>query len=68
MCGFSCAITMTYTMYIRPIITPGITAPMNRSPTDSDSWSAMMTSMMLGGIRMPSVPAPATTPEASSFE
>ena len=41
---------------------------MNRSPTDSESWSAMMTSMIDGGMRMPSVPEAATTPEDSAFE
>ena len=39
---------------------------MNRSPTDSDIWSAMTTSMMLGGIRMPSVPTAQMVPVASS--
>jgi hypothetical protein len=41
---------------------------MKRSPTASESWSAMITSMIEGGIRIPSVPEPATTPVASSLE
>ncbi len=40
---------------------------MNRSPTEMASWSAISTSMMLGGMRMPSVPEAATTPVASSL-
>ena len=36
-------------------------------PTDTDMRSAMMISMMLGGIRMPSVPAAAMLPQASAW-
>ena len=41
---------------------------MNRLPTERDNWSAMMMSMMLGGMRIPSVPAEATTPLAKEGE
>jgi hypothetical protein len=40
---------------------------MKRSPTETDIWPAMSTSMMGGAIRMPSVPEAATTPEASAL-
>ena len=43
------------------MITPGKTAAMKRSPTESAIWSAMITSMIDGGIRIPSVPEAATT-------
>jgi hypothetical protein len=56
------------TMYSRPRPTPGISAPMNRSPTETDTWSAISTSMIDGGMRMPSVPEAATTPEATALE
>ncbi len=46
------------------MITPGKTAAMNRSPTDRAIWSAIITSMMDGGMRMPSVPEADTTPAA----
>ena len=36
-------------------------------PTDTDIRSAMMISMMLGGIRMPSVPEAAMVPQASAW-
>jgi hypothetical protein len=36
---------------------------MNTLPTDTDMRSAMMISMMLGGIRMPSVPEAAIVPQ-----
>ena len=36
---------------------------MNTLPTETESRSAMMMSMMLGGIRMPSVPEAAMTPQ-----
>ena len=39
-------------------------AAVNTSPADTDSRSAMMISMMLGGIRMPSVPEAAIVPQA----
>ena len=59
--------TTRNTMYSRPSNTPGISAPMNRSPTDIDTWSAISTSMMDGGIRMPNVPEAATTPDAMAL-
>ncbi len=40
---------------------------MNRSPTGFDMRSAMITSMIDGGIRMPRVPAEQMVPTASSF-
>ena len=55
-------------MYSTPNSRPGTSAPMNRSPTDTETWSAMSTSMMDGGMRMPSVPEAATSPLASAFE
>ena len=54
-----------YIKYRNPMITPGNTAAMNRSPTDSAIWSAIITNMIEGGIRMPNVPDAATTPEAN---
>ena len=43
---------------------PGKTAPRKRSPTLMDILSAMSTSIMLGGISMPSVPTAQTVPVA----
>ena len=40
---------------------------MNKSPTERFSWSAMMTSIMLGGMRIPRVPEAATVPRASDL-
>ena len=40
-------------------------APRNRLPADVASISAITTSMIAGGIRMPSVPAEAMVPMAS---
>jgi hypothetical protein len=67
-CGLKTPSARTYSMYIKPSSTPGTSAPMNRSPTDVDTWSAISTSMIDGGIRMPSVPEAATTPDATDFE
>ena len=44
---------------------PGIKAAKNRSPTEIDSRSAIMINMMLGGIRIPSVPEAHMTPVAN---
>ncbi len=61
-------------MYSRPSATPGTSAPMKRSPTEVDTWSAISTSMIDGGIRMPKVPKvpkvpeAATVPQAIAFE
>ncbi len=41
---------------------------MNTVPTGTDRRSAMMTSMIEGGIRMPSVPEAAMVPVASGTE
>ncbi len=43
-------------------------AAVNSVPTEIVSRSPMITSMMLGGIRMPSVPAEAMVPTDSSLE
>ncbi len=40
-------------------------APANRSPTEMRMVSPSTTSMMLGGMRMPSVPVDAMIPVAS---
>ena len=45
---------------------PGIVAAANSAPTDVFSISPMTTSMIDGGIRMPSVPAEAMVPIASA--
>ena len=42
-------------------------AAANSAPTEVLSISAMTTSMIAGGIRMPSVPAEAMVPTASSL-
>ena len=39
----------------------------NRLPTETVSRSAMTISMMLGGMRMPSVPAAAMVPQESAW-
>ena len=52
-------------MYSPPSSTPGNSAPRNKSPTLIAIRSAITTSMMLGGIRMPSVPTAQTVPEAN---
>ncbi len=43
-------------------------AAVNNVPTEIVSRSPMITSMMLGGIRMPNVPAEAMVPTESSLE
>ena len=53
--------------YMPESSSPGITAAANSAPADMASISAITTSMMAGGIRMPSVPADATVPRASSL-
>ena len=40
---------------------------MNMLPTDTAIRSAMMINMMLGGMRMPSVPEAAMQPQESEF-
>ena len=47
---------------------PGITAPMNRSPTEMFMMSARITSTMEGGMICPSVPEAAMVPVAISGE
>ena len=54
-------------MYRMPRIIPGNRAPINRSPTDKLSWSAIITSMILGGIRIPRVPEAQTVPTAKGL-
>ena len=54
-------------MYITASIMPGISAPMNSLPTEASEVpkrSAISTSMMLGGIRMPKVPTEQAVPTA----
>ena len=42
---------------------PGPRAPANNLPTDIPDWSAIMTSIMLGGIRILSDPPAAIEPQ-----
>ncbi len=59
--------TTMNTMY-RPLISrPGRTAPVNSVPTGTPTRSPMITSMIDGGIRMPSVPALAMVPTDSDL-
>ena len=46
---------------------PGRNAPANSVPTGTPMRSPMITSMIDGGMRMPSVPADAIVPTDSSF-
>ena len=41
---------------------------MNKSPSEIANWSDMITSIIDGGIRMPSVPEAAIVPVAMGFE
>ena len=52
-------------MYIIAKIRPGPNAAMKSVPTGTCRRSPMMISMMLGGIRIPKVPAAQITPVAS---
>ena len=50
-----------------PSMMPGISAPMNSLPTDASDVprrSAISTSMMLGGTRIPRVPTEQAVPTA----
>ena len=51
-------------MYNKPSKSPGKTAPINKSPTDILTWSPIITSIILGGIKIPNVPVAQTTPQA----
>ena len=46
---------------------PGTIDAANNAPTETDNKSPMITSIMEGGIKMPSVPAEAIVPVASSL-
>ena len=54
-----------YAKYSPDSTRPGITAPRNRLPTDTAIRLAISTSMIDGGIRMPSVADAASVPVAS---
>ena len=43
-------------------IRPGMKPPAKSLPTEMPAWSAIITSMMLGGIRMLNTPPAATAP------
>ena len=45
-------------------VSPGMIAAMKTLPTDTARRSAMMISMMLGGMRIPRVPDAAMVPQA----
>ena len=54
-----------YRIYIAERIRPGIMAPAKSFPTDRAAWSAMTTNIILGGMRIPSVPPAHMLPQAS---
>jgi hypothetical protein len=56
------------TMKINTRISPGMMAPMKRSPTGTPMMSPISTRTMLGGMIWPRVPEAATVPVASSLE
>ena len=62
--GFQVLTATTYTAKAPAISRPGINAPMNRSPTDTPSWSPSTTSTIEGGMIWPRVPEAAITPLA----
>ena len=66
--GETKATKTTYRAYMPDSISPGTSAPTNRSPTLIESWSASTTNTTLGGTIWPRVPDAAMTPVASSFE
>ena len=53
---------------IAAIIRPGTTPAANRTPTDASVAWAKSTIGAEGGMRIPSVPPPATTPKAPRRE
>ena len=48
--------------YIKANVNPGITAPINKFPTETCIMSAIIINIMLGGISIPRVPDAAITP------
>ena len=50
--------------YINANVKPGITAPMNKLPTETCIISAIIINIILGGINIPNVPEAAITPVA----
>ena len=52
--------------YINANVNPGITAPINKLPTETCIISAMIINIILGGIRIPKVPDAAITPVESA--
>ena len=54
------------TKYIKANVNPGITAPINKFPTETCIMSAIIINIMLGGISIPRVPDAAITPVASA--
>ncbi len=64
--GFRKEMTPIQMRYSTESSRPGNKAPANSDPTGTDIRSPMITSMIEGGIRMPSVPEDAIVPTASS--
>src|SRR5688572_17994305 len=65
--GFSLAARKMNRRYIADSVRPGTIAAENRLPTETVRRSAITISMMLGGMRMPSVPAAAMVPQESAW-
>ncbi len=62
--GFSRVMMNTYRKYNPASSSPGMTDPMNKSPTETPIWSLNTTSTRLGGIICASVPEETITPVA----
>jgi len=56
-----------YRIYSPERSSPGNMAPANNFPTEISAIGPYMTSMMLGGMRMPRVPPAATAPAESDL-
>ena len=54
--------TKINTKYINASVKPGITAPINKLPTETCIISAIIINIILGGINIPNVPEAAITP------
>ena len=52
--------------YINARVNPGISAPINKLPTETCIISAIIINIILGGIRIPKVPEAAITPVAKA--
>ncbi|MNC87258.1 hypothetical protein D3C83_29690 [compost metagenome] len=65
--GLSLAANMMNSRYRAASVRPGMMAAENRLPTETESRSAITISMMLGGMRMPSVPAAAMVPQERAW-